>query len=231
MASRSRLTIETFLAGCEMVAGHLRLKELDRWTPHVCRLKLASFSAAFPEVDEAQFLWASEQWIQRTDPQAFHRFPVWSELMAPLYRSEEGKANRSWGFRPDLPGFLRPTAEQLAALPTRRGSVLPPADPQNPAAYRTVGLAAAAEEEGRPLLPAALPLWLVGAGVSDDDWNTYLSSLPVHDAESAAPPGQAPADSGKGPSSGVLVDRRVQQGAEAADIPPARIPDKSPRVL
>ena len=124
MAARTSLTIETFLAGCEMVAGHLRLKELDRWTPHVCRLKLASFLDAFPEVDEAQFLWASEQWVQRTDPQAFHRFPVWSELMRGLYRSEDGRANRSWGFRPDLPSFLRPTAEQLAALPARRESVL-----------------------------------------------------------------------------------------------------------
>lgn len=231
MASRSSLTIETFLAGCEMVAAHLRVKELDRWTPHVCRLKLASFSAAFPEVDEAQFLWAAEQWIQRTDPRAFHRFPVWSELMAPLYRSEEGMANRSWGFHPDLPRFLRPTPEQLAALPHRSGSVLPPADPQNPAAYQTVGLAAAWEGQGRPPLPALLPPRLVGEGVSDDDWNTYLSSLQIDDPEATDQPGRAPADPGEGAAGRVLVDRRVQQGAEAPNIPAPRVPDRSSRVL
>jgi hypothetical protein len=36
------LTAETFLAVAEMVAGHLRLKEADRWSPHAGSSSTAS---------------------------------------------------------------------------------------------------------------------------------------------------------------------------------------------
>ena len=177
MATRTSLTIETFLAVAEMVAGHLRLKDADRWSPHVCRLKFHSFTSAYPEVSETQFMWASEQWIQSTSPEKFHRFPVWSELMAPLYRTEGGMANRSWGFRESLPSFVQPTSEQCALLPAQRQSILSAPDIQNPAAYVTIGRAGEAESQGLALAPVAPPLLPAGPGLSDEAWNAYLASL------------------------------------------------------
>jgi hypothetical protein len=154
----SQLTAETFLAACEMVFSHLRLKEADRWSSHVCRLKFYSFASAFPEVSETQFFWAAEQWIQTTKPETFHRFPTWNELMRSLYRCEGGLANRSWGPRDGLPAFLRFTEDQLLQLPPAR-SVLEPPDPQNAAAYVPIGRGAKALAPGetlRPELPPAL---------------------------------------------------------------------------
>ena len=58
------LTIETFLAVSEMVASQLRIKEADRWSANICKLKFVSFQTEFPEVNDQQFLWAAEQWIQ-----------------------------------------------------------------------------------------------------------------------------------------------------------------------
>lgn len=178
MAARTSLTIETFLAVSEMVAGHLRLKDADRWSPHVCKLKFHSFASAYPEVNEMQFMWAAEQWIQSTNPATFHRFPVWSELMAPLYRTEGGMANRSWGFRSDLPDFLKPSADQLAKLPVQRTSILSAPDIQNPAAYVTVGRAGEAEAQGLALAPVAPPVLLPAApSLTDEEWSAYLASL------------------------------------------------------
>jgi hypothetical protein len=159
MASNSQLTIETFLAGCEMVFSHLRTKEADRWSSHVCRLKFYSFTTAYPEISEAQFFWAAEQWIQTTKPETFHRFPTWNELMRSLYRCEGGLANRSWGPREGLPAFLRFTEDQLLQLPPAR-SVLEPPDPQNSAAYVPIGRGAKALAPGealRPELPPSRP--------------------------------------------------------------------------
>lgn len=135
MARANRLTPETFLAVAEMIAAQLRIKEADRWSPHICRLKFHSFTSEFPEVNEAQFMWAAEQWIQGLEPNAFKRYPTWKELMTPLYRSENGMANRSWGFREELPPFCRPTGSQLEMLPPRRQSLAAAPDPHNAEAY------------------------------------------------------------------------------------------------
>ena len=48
MAQANSLTPETFLAVAEMIAGHLRIKESDRWSAHICRLKFHSFTSEFP---------------------------------------------------------------------------------------------------------------------------------------------------------------------------------------
>jgi hypothetical protein len=135
MAKPNRLTPETFLAVAEMIAAQLRIKEADRWSPHICRLKFHSFTTEFQEINETQFMWAAEQWIQGLDPDKFKRYPTWKELMAPLYRTENGLANRSWGFRESLPAFARPNAEQQALLPGSPESLAAPPDPHNAAAY------------------------------------------------------------------------------------------------
>ena len=50
---------ETFLAVAEMLASHLRLKEADRWSIPICKLKYVSFQSGYPEVNDQQFLWAA----------------------------------------------------------------------------------------------------------------------------------------------------------------------------
>lgn len=135
MARANSLTPETFLAVAEMIAAQLRIKEADRWSPHICRLKFHSFTSEFPEINEPQFMWAAEQWIQGLEPNTFKRYPTWKELMAPLYRTENGMANRSWGFREELPSFCRPIAAQLAMLPTAGRSLASVPDPHNSEAY------------------------------------------------------------------------------------------------
>lgn len=167
MAHPNRLTPETFLAVTEMVAGHLRLKEADRWTPHICRLKFHSFQAEFPEVNEPQFMWAAEQWVQSLDPAAFKRYPTWRELMAPLYRTESGLANRSWGFKENLPNFCLPTASQLAQLPKQRQSVLELPDIRNAEAYVPFH----AGQSDQPVLP---PGQEEALGLTPERWNSYL---------------------------------------------------------
>jgi hypothetical protein len=160
------LSRETFFAVAEMVAGHLRLKEADRWSSHVCKLKFHSFTSEFPEVMDAQFMWAAEQWIQGLDA-SFHRYPTWRELMAPLYRCEGTLANRSWGPREGLPGFVRFKPAQLALLPDRPRSMLPPPDSHNAAAYDLT-------QAGR--LPA-LPAEESHHGLTDDEWQAYLQRV------------------------------------------------------
>jgi len=172
------LTRETFLAVAEMVAGHLRLKEADRWSPHVCRLKFHSFTSEFPEVNDSQFMWAAEQWVQSTDPANFHRFPIWRELMAALYRCEGGLANRSWGPRPELPGFARFKPEQLAMLPEQPRSLLPPPDRHNADAYALVS-------SGQRRLPAAEPDF--SQGLTDEEWQAYLANLAQLKEQEEAP--------------------------------------------
>lgn len=169
MAS-NRLTPETFLAVTEMVAGHLRLKDADRWTPHICRLKFHSFQSEFPEVNEPQFMWAAEQWIQSLDPKQFKRYPTWRELMAPLYRSEGGLANRSWGFRDELPKFCQPTAEQLAQLPRERRSILPAPDVVNPEAYVPF-------HAGLSDMQVLPPAKEQGSALTPERWQKYLAQV------------------------------------------------------
>ena len=108
MEAAGRLTIETFLAAAEMIAAQLRIKDADRWTPTICQLKYVSFLVEFPEVSDQQLVWAAEQWLQTTGGKDFLRYPTWKELMVPLYRSENGLANRSWGFRDSLPVMCQP---------------------------------------------------------------------------------------------------------------------------
>lgn len=144
--AKPSLTAETFLAVAEMIAAQLRIKEADRWSAHICRLKFHSFTSEFPEINETQFMWAAEQWIQGLDG-AFKRYPTWKELMAPLYRTENGMANRSWGFREELPPFCRPTASQLEMLPTTRRSLAAVPDEHNSQAYVPF------ESSDHPLLP------------------------------------------------------------------------------
>lgn len=175
---REPLTPARFFEGAEMLQQHLRIKEADRWGATVCRLKFYSFRSEFPEVDGAQFLWCCEKWIQALGP-GFTTFPVWGELMAPLYRCESGRANRSFGFKEDLPAFLRPTPEQLAQLPTRPTTLFP-----NPDGLPLLG-AAAGEAPPQPLLPAPDEDWVA---MSDEQWEAYLRGENI-----AAPPPPPPA--------------------------------------
>jgi len=136
MAKLNRLTAETFLAVAEMIAAQLRIKEADRWSPHICQLKFHSFTSEFPEITEPQFMWVAEQWIQGTGPDTFKRYPTWRELMAPLYRTQNGMANRSWGFREE-PAVLLSPCYMAAGEAAGYGSAAPcPSDPQNSEAYR-----------------------------------------------------------------------------------------------
>jgi hypothetical protein len=164
MAQANSLTPETFLAVTEMIAAHLRIKEADRWSPHICRLKFHSFTSDFPEVNEPQFMWAAEQWIQTTDTKSFLRYPAWSELMAPLYRTEAGRANRSWGPRPGLPKFVQFKPAQLDQLPQLPASIHAAPDPANAEAYALV------QSTPRPALPPAEE----AQGLTDEQWQAYL---------------------------------------------------------
>jgi hypothetical protein len=161
MAQRQPLDIGEFLAGAEMIFAYLRVKEADVWSESIGKLKFASFKGSFPEVDREQFLWACEMWVQESAGKEFLKFPTWAELMAPLYGCENGLANRSYGFKLDLPAFLRPTPQQLAMLPKERMTLKPhPGE-----AYR--------------LLPAAGPLLLPkhvpARGLTDEQWEAYLA--------------------------------------------------------
>ena len=162
----SNLTIETFLAVSEMISSQLRLKEADRWSSNICKLKFVSFQTEFPEVNDQQFLWAAEQWIQSTSAQSFVRYPTWKELMAPIYRSENGLANRSWGFKGDLPVMCKPTQEQLTMLPSAPRSIAPSPDPHNAGAYVPF------ESTNHPVLPPAET-----KGLTAEDWANHLESL------------------------------------------------------
>ena len=175
--AQTSLTPETFLAVAEMIAAHLRIKEADRWSPHICRLKFHSFSSEFPEINEPQFMWAAEQWVQGTEAGSFLRYPTWGELMAPLYRSEGGRANRSWGPREGLPGFVKFKPDQLALLPASPRSLVAPPDQQNLAAYQTVGQAGEAEAQGLALKPIEEQRRLAGSGLSDEEWQAYLARV------------------------------------------------------
>lgn len=158
--ARQPLDIDEFLAGAEMLFSHLRVREADRWSTAVCKLKFASFKGSFPEIDREQFLWACEQWVQESAGKEFLKFPTWAELMASLYGTEGGLANRSYGFKVELPAFLQPTLQQLAMLPKERMTLRP----HQGEAYR--------------LLPAAGPLLLPkhvpAAGLTDEQWAAYL---------------------------------------------------------
>jgi hypothetical protein len=168
MAPAACLTIETFLAVAEMVAAQLRIKEADRWSPHICQLKYVSFTGEFPEVSDPQFLWAAEQWLQDTGGKDFLRYPTWKELMAPLYRCENGLANRSWGFRHELPAMVQPSSQQRALLPRELRSIALPPDPANTSAYIPF------HTDQHPALPPAEDL---GPGLTPEKWADYLSFI------------------------------------------------------
>ena len=162
------LGLKTFLSAVEMVQQALRMKREDFWSPQVCKLKYVSFTSEFPEVNEAQFFWACEQWIQSSGTKDFPRFPTWNQLMGALYNTENGAANRSWGFKRDLPQYLSPTPEQQAMLPATAVSIAGAADPKNAAAY------------DRYISPHAPMLPSVTAATGDGDareWAEYLHSL------------------------------------------------------
>jgi len=168
-----RLTIETFLATAEMIAAQLRIKDADRWTPTICQLKYVSFLVEFPEVSDQQLVWAAEQWLQATGGKDFLRYPTWKELMVPLYRSENGLANRSWGFRDSLPAMCQPTAEQLQLLPKRPMSIASSPDPHNAAAYLPF------TADDHPALP---PAHDEGPGLTPEKWADYLNFLAEEEA-------------------------------------------------
>lgn len=173
--ARRQLTAEIFMTVIDMVAGHLRLKDADRWGPQIARLKFRSFVGEFPEVSEQQFVWAAERWIQSL-PTGFTRFPTWRELMAPLYRCENGMANRSWGFRPDLPSILAPTEEQLQLLPQQRRSIAAAPDPHNAEAYVPFHV------EWAPTLP---PAAAEAGPLTAEVWAEYLQWAQQEEAQLA----------------------------------------------
>ena len=119
-------------------------------------------------MNDAQFFWACEQWVQTHSSKEYARFPVWDELMTSLYAVENGKANRSWGFKRELPKFVVPTDEQKAMLPGKPRSIAGAADPHNSDAYVPF------ETESHPLLP---PLVDNDQGISREEWAQYLRHL------------------------------------------------------
>lgn len=163
------LSGETFLAGVEMVQQQLRIKREDHWSAAVCKLKFVSFKAEFPEVSDAQFCWACEQWIQQHSGQQFATFPLWRQLMTPLYANENGAANRSWGFKRDLPPGIAPTEAQRALLPATAKSIAGAADPQNIDAYESF------RAPSSHLLPAITAA--SGDGLTREQWAMYLREL------------------------------------------------------
>ena len=163
-----QLTPTTFLAGVELIQQQLRIKRDDRWSETVCKLKFHSFQSEFPEVNDAQFFWACEQWVQTYSAKDFSRFPVWTELMTSLYAVENGKANRSWGFKRELPKFVAPTDDQKALLPGKPRSIAAAADPHNADAYVLFDT-----EALRWLPPAADE----EKGISKEEWAQYLRHL------------------------------------------------------
>ena len=163
------LTPETFLAAIEMLQQQLRIKRDDHWSPAVCKLKYGSFCSEFPEVNDAQFFWCCEQWIQNFSSRDFAKFPTWGQLMVSLYASENGRANRSWGFKRELPQMVSPSPEQVAMLPGRAKSIAAAADPQNAAAYVPF------EATSFPALPQATSC--AGDELSTEEWAAYLREL------------------------------------------------------
>lgn len=215
MEQQSCLSIETFLAVAEMVAAQLRIKESDRWSPHICQLKYVSFTSEFPEVTDRQFLWAAEQWLQGTGGQDFLRYPTWKELMVPLYRAENGLANRSWGFRADLPAMCRPTGEQLRLLPSAPQSVAAPPDPQNGDAYVPFFT------EELPCLP---PPEDEGPGLTPQKWADYLMFLAELDTNGATDQQSAVAlDPREGAADRQMVSDAVQHQCTRADSSQPRL--------
>lgn len=212
MEQQGRLTIETFLAVAEMVASQLRIKEADRWSPQICQLKYVSFCSEFPEVSDPQFLWAAEQWLQTTGGREFLRYPTWRELMVPLYRAENGLANRSWGFRPDLPPLCHPTDEQLLLLPGAPRSIAAPPDPTNGDAYVPF------MTEELPCLP---PPADEGPGLTPQKWADYLLFLAQEDTNGTTDQ-QSPValDPGEGTADRQMVGDAVQpqqQGTNSSE--------------
>lgn len=177
MEQQGGLTIETFLAVAEMIAAQLRIKEADRWTPHICQLKFVSFCTEFPEVTDRQFLWAAEQWLQNTGGVEYLRYPTWKELMAPLYRCENGLANRSWGFKGFLPAGIQPTTKQIRMLPSKPQSLAAPPDSHNAAAYVPFECSE---------LPALPPSHKEDGGLTPAKWADYLNYLAEEEARGAA---------------------------------------------
>lgn len=174
-----KLNIETFLAVAEMVAAQLRIKEADRWSPQICQLKYVSFVSEFPMVTGQQLMWAAEQWIQSTTKD-FLRYPTWDELMTPLFRCEGGRVNKSWGFREDLPQYLRPQRWQLDLLPALQ-SVLSPPDLGNRDAYALAGAAAVAAAQGLLLEAAPEPPRLAPAVESLPGWDDLVQRAENYD--------------------------------------------------
>ena len=134
MAHAEQVDIDTFLSVAEMIAIQLRLKEADRWTVNICQIKFVSFLQEFPEVTGPQLIWAAEKWIQSTGEREFLRYPTWQELMAPLYRCENGLANRDWGFKEELPPLVAPAEWQGNMLPpkTQQAKMLPMPEKEGP---------------------------------------------------------------------------------------------------
>ena len=68
-----RTRLKTFLSAVEMAQQALRMKREDFWSLQVAP-KYVSFTSEFPEVNEAQFFWACEQWIQSSGAKDFLAF-------------------------------------------------------------------------------------------------------------------------------------------------------------
>lgn len=189
-----QLTFDVFAASIKLLESHIRTRESDQLTPLMLELRFQMLQGEYPELGTAQFLWAVEQWVQGTRPDAFLRMPTWAELLMPLYRCENGRPNRSWGFRDDLPQFCRPQPWQLGLLPAAPCSIAPPLPEGavNPGAYRVVGAGAAPRRSDQPLLPAPEPA-APTVGLSDEQWREYLASRPPVASETRAPAPAPPA--------------------------------------
>lgn len=170
------LTLEVFTELIPVLEAHIRTRESEQISPRMLALKFQMLQAEYPELSTPQFAWAVEQWVQHTRPDAFLRMPTWAELLAPLYRCENGRPNRSWGFRDNLPPFCQPQPWQLELMPAATTSVAPLLTDgvTDPAAYRVVGTAALPRRPGQPLLPAPEPE-PTSSGLTPEVWAEHLA--------------------------------------------------------
>ncbi len=88
--------------------------------------------------------------------------------MASLYRSENGLANRSWGFKEDLPRMCQPSAQQVQLLPAAPRSIASSPDPNNASAYVPFHVKATL---------ALPPEQDLGPGLTPTQWADYLNFL------------------------------------------------------
>jgi hypothetical protein len=178
------VSLETFLASIQMIYQHLRLKELDRWTPATARIKHFFLVEEYATVSDRQFMWACEQWIQSTAPGTFHRMPTWNELMRFLFKGNSAGPQKGWGFRDDLPPYISPTSAALSVAKAAVALLAPPPDAEEPGAYKLVTPARAGSMKPpavtAPSLEESWQAYKAGSWeAAEDEVSSLLGSKPT----------------------------------------------------